>query len=210
MFSHRAVSRACWMDLARSDALVKSHPTRTPRTLPRNVAASGSNPAARSTGDGFLFLKLQRTIGNQAVQRMNAPFRLQRVYLLNGTKVTDDAFDYTLPGIEPKVKVISFTKRHTIKGFAQGGTTKAINTVLLKAVEMTTVAADAYTVAWKTIDVTGNEKGPLATYLGWRARDKSHEEAEKFALGLVTKKGGSVDVFNKCVLALIAMNEIGS
>jgi len=199
---------------------------------------------------------LQRPVGNQAQALGRLAPAVQRMYVIDGAPVNTEMLDYKVPGVEPPVdppiRLISYTKRHTIKGFVQGGTTKALNTLLLKKVEMKGVATDAYTTAWnptagrlnvkdgttfvsagitwgvtaqpsdntihiwpvsgstETIDISGNEKGPLATYLGWRTRGKAHAESETFALDLLQKKGGDAEKFNKCVAALIAMGEVAT
>src|SRR5262245_16870676 len=112
----------------------------------RVTRGSGHDHASAATHP---VLALQRIIGNQAVGRMSSV--LQRVFLLSGTKVDAEMLDYPLPGINPQVRLVSYTKRHTIKGFVNAGTTKALNTVLTKQVEMTRVAAAAYGVAWNNV-----------------------------------------------------------
>jgi hypothetical protein len=242
---------------------MQSHQADQASRSSRNPAQDAASRPSQSGSNGAL-QSLQQRVGNHAFGQFVVALRrvpsdrgagkrataVQRVFLKSGTRVTEDPFSHTVPGTNPEVKVVSYTSRHTIKGFVQEGTTKAINTLLLKKVEMTAVSTDAYAAAWNptagrlnvkdgttfvsagitwgvnampsdnsihiwpvsgsadTIDISGNEKGPLGTYLSWRSRNKTHAESAEFALGLVQKKSGDKEKFNKCVAALIAMTEV--
>lgn len=90
-------------------------------------------------------LSIQRTAQYTHAERNSGRDVLQRIYLDNGTKVNNDAFEISISG----VNVISFANRHTITGLLKNkGGAKEINTVLLKPVEMRLVANDAYDFAW--------------------------------------------------------------
>jgi hypothetical protein len=128
-----------------------------PSPLEVLLTITGS-PTSGGVVSSNLAASLQRTYGNQSVQRLvqrrispnrDRSLSVQRVYLKDGAKVTDDTFDYSLPNVVPAVKVVSFVKRHTIRGFVKSSVTKELNTVLLRAIEMTRVALAAYNEAWK-------------------------------------------------------------